>query len=89
MSHVRPAAQFVKIFTDPKANVQALFTIFVGFIQKLFQEPIGRSDRCGVTRSLLDGLGRRPDGVVLLTSLRQSPFLFWDHRCWPTHLRRL
>jgi tetratricopeptide (TPR) repeat protein len=71
MSHLPPAAQFVKIFSDPQANVQALFTIFVGFVQKLFQEPIGHSERCSVTRSLLDGLGRRPDGEVLLTSLRQ------------------
>jgi tetratricopeptide (TPR) repeat protein len=72
VSHAPPAAQFVKIFADPQSNIQALFTIFVGFIQKLFQEPIARSDRCGATRSLLDGLGRRPDGVILLTSLRQS-----------------
>ncbi|HEV8039423.1 MAG TPA: hypothetical protein VGP62_11215, partial [Bryobacteraceae bacterium] len=71
-SYVRPAAQFVKIFSDTQTDVQALFTIFVGFIQKLFQEPIARSDRCGITRSLLDGLGRRPDGAVLLMSLRQS-----------------
>ena len=72
LSHVPPAAQFVKIFADPQANGQGLFTIFVGFIQKLFQEPIARSDRCGVKRSLLEGLERRPDGVVLLRSLRQS-----------------
>jgi hypothetical protein len=39
LSHVPPAAQFVKIFADPQANGQRLFTIFVGFIQKLFQEP--------------------------------------------------
>jgi tetratricopeptide (TPR) repeat protein len=70
--HIPPAAQFVKIFADPKANVQALFTIFVAFVQRLFQEMVSPSDRRTITRSLLEGLGRRPDGALLLTHLRKS-----------------
>ncbi|HEV3207940.1 MAG TPA: hypothetical protein VGZ28_13375, partial [Terriglobales bacterium] len=72
VSHLPPAAQFVKIFADPKANVQALFTIFVAFVQRLFQETVTPSDRCTITRSLLEELGRRPDGALLLTHLRKS-----------------
>jgi hypothetical protein len=72
VSHLPPAAQFVKIFADPKANVQALFAIFVAFAQRLFQETVTPSDRCTITRSLLEGLGRRPDGALLLTHLRKS-----------------
>jgi hypothetical protein len=71
VSHVRPAEQFVKIFAAPQTNVQALFMIFVGFVQALFKEPIACSNRCAITRSLLDGLGRGSEGAVLLTSLRQ------------------
>lgn len=72
VSHVPPAAQFVKIFADPKANAQALFTIFVAFVQRLFQETVAPSDRCTITRFLLEGLGRRPDGALLLAHLRKS-----------------
>jgi len=71
-SHSAPAAQFAKIFADPSANLQALLTILVEFVQKLFREPISPSERCTVIRSLLDGMGRRPEGAMLLTSLRRS-----------------
>jgi len=66
-----PAAQFIKIFSDREANPQALFAIFVAFVQKLYREPIPPSDRCAVTRSLLNAMERSPDRVALLMSLRK------------------
>jgi hypothetical protein len=72
VSHVLPAAQFVRIFADPKANAQALFPIFVAFVQRLFQETVAPSDRCTIPRFLLEGLGRRADGAILLMHLRKS-----------------
>jgi hypothetical protein len=73
----RPAAQFVKIFADPLADLQQLFGIFVSFIEKLSREPISPASRCAVMRSLLDALEDQPQAMASLGSLRQlSPRIF-------------
>jgi hypothetical protein len=73
----RPAAQFVKVFSDPLADLQQLFWIFVSFVERLYRESISSASRCAITRSLLDALGGRPEAMALLASLRQlSPRVF-------------
>ncbi len=66
-----PAAQIVKIFSDPAADLQRLFRIYVEFTLRLYREPIVPEIRCSVTQIFLDTFARRPGAMTLLKSLRQ------------------
>jgi tetratricopeptide (TPR) repeat protein len=67
----RPAAQIVKIFSDPAADLQRLFRIYLEFTIRLYREPVVPETRCSVTQAFLDIFARRPGAMVLLNSLRQ------------------
>jgi tetratricopeptide (TPR) repeat protein len=66
-----PAAQIVKIFSDPTADLQRLLRIFVDFIIKLYREPVSPDIRCFVTQTFLDTLTRRAEAVALLRDVRK------------------
>jgi hypothetical protein len=73
----RPAAQFVKVFSDPSADLQRLFAIFVSFTEKLYRESIPKAGSCAITRSFLDALAGKPQAMASLQSLRRlSPQVF-------------
>jgi tetratricopeptide (TPR) repeat protein len=67
----RPAAQIVKVFSDPTTDLQSLFRIYVEFTIRLYREPVDPEIRCSVTRVFLDVFARRPVGISLLSNLRK------------------
>jgi tetratricopeptide (TPR) repeat protein len=66
-----PAAQIVKIFSDPTADLQSLFRIYVQFTMYLYREPVIPETRCSVTRVFLDVFARKPGAIALLSNLRK------------------
>jgi tetratricopeptide (TPR) repeat protein len=72
-----PAAQMLKIFADPNADLQALLRIFVQFTIKLHAEFILPETKCSITTAFLDSFAQRPDAMTLLQGFRKlSPRLF-------------
>jgi hypothetical protein len=67
-----PAAQIVRIFSDPAADLQRLFRIYVEFTIRLYREPLLPEIRCSATQIFLDTFARRPGSMALLKSLRQQ-----------------
>jgi transcription elongation GreA/GreB family factor len=67
----RPAAQFLKIFADPAADLQRLLRIFVEFTINLYREPVTPETRDSLTRTLLDTFAMRSESMVLLSSFRK------------------
>lgn len=67
----RPATQIMKIFADPRADLQSLLRTYIGFIAMLFREPVTPETRCSLARAFLDTLACRPESMELLNSLRK------------------
>jgi tetratricopeptide (TPR) repeat protein len=65
-----PAAQILKVFSDPSTDLPSLLRIFVGFVVRLFREPLTAEARCEITRAFLDALAGRPNALAQLRSLR-------------------
>jgi transcription elongation GreA/GreB family factor len=66
-----PAAQVLRIFSNPAADLQSLMRIYVEFIIRLYREPVTPEIRCSVTQVFLDTLAVRPGSMPLLLSLRK------------------
>ncbi|MGA9885394.1 MAG: hypothetical protein WBQ34_16890 [Candidatus Acidiferrales bacterium] len=72
-----PAAQLLKIFADPNADLQALLRIFVQFTIKLHAEAIPPETKCSITTAYLDCFAERIGAMTLLQGFRKlSPRLF-------------
>ena len=67
----RPAAQIMRIFSDPTTDLQSLFRIYVEFTIRLYREPVDPEIRCLVTRVFLDVFARRREDISLLSNLRK------------------
>lgn len=65
-----PAAQMLKVFSNPSTDLASILRTFVGFIVRLYREPLAVETRCQVTRAFLDALLRRPIAVAQLRPLR-------------------
>jgi tetratricopeptide (TPR) repeat protein len=65
-----PATQMLKIFSNPPADLPSLIRIFIGFVVRLYREPLSGEKRCEITRSFLDALGDKPAALAQLRSLR-------------------
>jgi len=65
-----PAKHFIDVIADPTTDLQQMFGILVGFVERLYREPISSLTRGAVARSLLEAFAGRPVGLNLLTSLR-------------------
>src|SRR6266571_866926 len=68
----RPAAQVLKTFSNPAADLKPLFKIFVEFTIRLYREAITPETRCSITSNFLDIFSSRLGGMPLLTALRRS-----------------
>ncbi len=73
----KPAAQILQIFSNPNADIQALFRLFVEFVIRIFKEPVALDMKCSVICAFLDVIAKRAEAMVILNSLRAaSPRLF-------------
>jgi TPR-GreAB-C-PIN type conflict system protein len=68
----RPAAQVLKTFSNPAADLKPLFRIFVEFTIRLYREPITPETRCSISSTFLDIFSIRLEGMPLLNALRRS-----------------
>ena len=66
-----PAAEILKTFSAPTANLQRLLRIFIDFIIRLYREPVSPEVRCSITQTFLDALSRRAEAIPLLREVRK------------------
>ena len=59
-----------RLMGDPSTDLQQMFGILVGFMERLYREPLLPLTRCAAARSLLEAFAGRPSGLNLLGSLR-------------------
>lgn len=65
-----PASQVLEVIYDPGTDLSSLLRIFIGFVVKLYREPITAETRCEITRAFLDAFGSRDGAIPQLRSLR-------------------
>jgi tetratricopeptide (TPR) repeat protein len=66
-----PAAEILKIFSDPNADLEPILRIYIEFTIRLYREPVDPELRCSVTQTFLDTFASRPEAMSLLQNLRK------------------
>jgi len=67
----KPAAQVLRVFSNPGADLQGLFSVLVEFVRVVYRESATPEVRDSVTCAVLDHFARLPMALDLLVALRK------------------